>query len=953
MDYPLQLAKLITNKANNAWDSGEFIQSVTPQTEKLLKFWFSQDYIDSRDKNFHEGQKQSILNTIYVHEVLKAKNISEIYEKINPTLYIDNLTEISKDSSKYPKYCIKMATGTGKTWVLIALLIWQYLNAKDGYDFFSKNFLIIAPGLIVYERLLDAFLGKVDEVKKERIFEKSDIFNMQDLFIPNIDRDEIFGFIQNSTVRRDEIGKPTGGGVIAITNWNVLIDNGEDKKESISVIPEASEVIKDIFPIRPGKNQGNDLNILDNSYNRGKELEYLKELENLVVFNDEAHHIHDIKKGEDSSEVKWKQSLNIISKNKGENFIQIDFSATPYTEINKKKKYFSHIVSDFDLKDAIKKGLVKTLVLDLRKEIAALPLDFKALRDDSNKIRGLSDGQRIMLRAGITKLKTLEEEFSKVSDNKNPKMLVICEETEVTKYVREFLIEENLKDEDIMEIHSSRKGEVSEDEWNDIKNRLFNIDNHKIPKAIISVLMLREGFDVNNICVIVPLRATQSGILLEQTIGRGLRLMWRETEFQDIKLEDRKRLLQKHIDPESQYDILSIIEHPSFREFYNELIEEGLVGVSEEEVDELKEHSLGDIIWSQLKDNYEEYDFSIPFIKRDVEEQIKDNIISVNNLKPFDLMTFENLKKLAPKSEVFQSNEVTSKTKFGDYAVNGGMMTANSYNEYISRLVNRVSDLGNTHISGKHLNEDKKYPSLQINLSKIASLTDEYIKKRLFNININPLEDNNWRVLLLDIVANHIISQVSNAIIEAQATEVINDPEVIYKKISDIKQIRIREEYSIETGKTIYTRTPFPSNKGGFEKSFIEFADISADVLAFVKIIENFHDFIKIRYIKDDGLSSYYYPDFLVRCKNNITYLVETKSHKDMADINVRRKKISAENFISQINKLSEEKRFNNQWEYVLLDENDFYSLKNRMANMIDILEYTKLQKKVNNFLDM
>ena len=64
----------------------------------------------------------------------------------------------------------------------------------------------------------------------------------------------------------------------------------------------------------------------------------------------------------------------------------------------------------------------------------------------------------------------------------------------------------------------------------EIKEKLFNIDRYAQPKVIVSVLMLREGFDVNNICVVVPLRASTASILLEQTIGRGLRLMWREPE---------------------------------------------------------------------------------------------------------------------------------------------------------------------------------------------------------------------------------------------------------------------------------------------------------------------------------------------------------------------------------------------------------------------------------------
>ena len=70
--------------------------------------------------------------------------------------------------------------------------------------------------------------------------------------------------------------------------------------------------------------------------------------------------------------------------------------------------------------------------------------------------------------------------------------------------------------------------------------------------------MLREGFDVNNICVIVPLRSTTSYILLEQVIGRGLRLMWREPVYTEIKDENREKLLVRKQEPDNYLDILGI-----------------------------------------------------------------------------------------------------------------------------------------------------------------------------------------------------------------------------------------------------------------------------------------------------------------------------------------------------------------------------------------------------------
>src|SRR5262249_44261021 len=135
-------------------------------------------------------------------------------------------------------------------------------------------------------------------------------------------------------------------------------------------------------------------------------------------------------------------------------------------------------------------------------EIAALPLDFKAERDQQNRVLGLSSGQRVMLRAGLKKLSILESHFAKADRDQNPKLLVICEDTAVTPHVVEFLKSTGLGDDDILAVDSNRKGEMKKGDWEATRERLFDIDRHSTPKVIVSVLMLREGFDVNNICVI-------------------------------------------------------------------------------------------------------------------------------------------------------------------------------------------------------------------------------------------------------------------------------------------------------------------------------------------------------------------------------------------------------------------------------------------------------------------
>ena len=175
-------------------------------------------------------------------------------------------------------------------------------------------------------------------------------------------KNKVFGFIQSSVAKKGEISsKVTGDGLIAITNWHLLSITEEDT-EIDNPLENPTQVLNNALPISPGLNGGNELNSLDNNFIKGREIEFLSELDDLVVFNDEAHHIHTFKKGGEVYEVQWQKSLNKISESKGEKFIQIDFSATPYSSTggkNKTRHYFPHIIVDFDLKTAIHKGFIK------------------------------------------------------------------------------------------------------------------------------------------------------------------------------------------------------------------------------------------------------------------------------------------------------------------------------------------------------------------------------------------------------------------------------------------------------------------------------------------------------------------------------------------------------------------------------------------------------------------
>src|SRR5258708_6354015 len=127
-DFPLAtgLAKLIDPQIPGLVDGSgaELLEQVTPMTAELLQYWFQQDYCDTRFFNFHAGQRAAILHIIYAHEVLGATRLRDLYELVAPDSMLGDgvLGEVTRERHNHPQYAAKMATGTGKTWVLNALL---------------------------------------------------------------------------------------------------------------------------------------------------------------------------------------------------------------------------------------------------------------------------------------------------------------------------------------------------------------------------------------------------------------------------------------------------------------------------------------------------------------------------------------------------------------------------------------------------------------------------------------------------------------------------------------------------------------------------------------------------------------------------------------------------------------------------------------------------------------
>lgn len=788
-DDQLALSAGLTTKTNQlclGLESGaaDILELVTPTTAELLLWWFGEDMVLARSGlNFHAGQKQAILNAIVAHEVLSLDKadqthwtLLDLYQACAPDALLTGtrLNEVAAPKHAHPKYCFKMATGTGKTWVLQALMIWQMLNKTaalaEGIDDarFTRQFMAVAPGLIVYERLLDAFCGKlVENGNGSRNFATSDIARFADLFIPDVYRDGVFAFVRGNVCNKTEIGL---------------------------------------------KATGNNLDVLDRRCARGNVLEFLAGLPELMVFNDEAHHIHEFKREGETTEVEWQKSLSKIAETKGRRFVQVDFSATPYNDVgagkNKRNVYFPHIVTDFDLKSAMRAGLVKSLVLDRRKEIGALPL--------------------------------------------------------------------------------------------------------------------REGFDVNNICVIVPLRSSQAQILLEQTIGRGLRLMWRDDEYTDLKRENRERINAGQ-EPGSLLDVLSIVEHPAFQSFYDDLIKEGLAGTTGDDMDDTS--STGDVISATLREGFEVFDFGIPFILQEADEVRDHQALDLAAMPSFSAMTVEQLTGLLGKGDTFISQDLQTATLF-----------------YLSRLTRRISQaLSEPVPKGNKIATHLAKPYLQVNTAELTGWLDDYIWTRLFGTAFNPMDGENWRVLLLQPVVDHITKVFAVALLESEQKHITGQTEVHLRRLSEVPTLMVRESHSVTVSKCIYTRLGWPARNGGLERVLIHWAQADTQVEAFCKISENRHAFARLRYVKEDGLPAFYSPDFLVRTADAV-YLVETKAQQQTIHPNVQRKCKAALAWCERINGLSTEQRGGAPWHYVLLAENVVVEWQAKGARLADLLDYARLR---------
>jgi type III restriction enzyme len=454
-----------------------------------------------------------------------------------------------------------------------------------------------------------------------------------------------------------------------------------------------------------------------------------------------------------------------------------------------------------------------------------------------------------------------------------------------------------------MRVHT----DLSDAELEGARKRLDTIDDNANPlRIVVSVLMLREGFDKRNICVIAVLRASEADLLLEQVVGRGLRLMFPEFEEPQIwgAKKEAVELLRSKRQPSNSFDFLFVVEHPRFRQFYQDLRNQGYL-IGEGDTSEVR--PTGDLITvDALPDRIPLFDIYWPVQIYDQGKLPDLGTIEVGKLPAFG-KDFDALKKQLSHL-VIQDVHVESGLKAKTWKLDNAYF---DFNFFLAQATTAISKEGrDALLTGKK--------------AEIARLVDAYVCARLFDREIDFSKPENYTVLNYTLVFDHVVESVRRAVL--QQVEAIRFEVRVgeWRKLSDLGRIFVREKASVEVTRCIYPMLPFAAVAGGLERDFmLEILDQSPEVLAFAKL-DRKHP-LKISYRDKSGIQRDYEVDFIVKTEQRM-FLVETKGDRDLESATVGLKARAAHSWCESASAvmLPDGMDQPQEWEYLIVAESIF-----------------------------
>ena len=373
----------------------------------------------------------------------------------------------------FPSLCFALATGVGKTRLMGAMITWLYLTGR------SRHFFILAPNLTIYEKLKQDFTLGSDKYVFKGIAEFA---QTPPTLITGDDYADGRGVRLEYTIPKSRTGDMFSEEAIHINIFNISKINAREnkkgaKKSSVAKMRRLQEYIGDSY------------------------FNHLAELPDLVVLMDEAH--------------RYYATVGAKAINDLKPILGIELTATPKT-VGAKPRDFRNIIYHYPLSMALEDGYVKIPAVATRKDFN--PSQYSAEQLETIK---LEDG---IHHHEFVKVELQTYAHTTGTKAVKPFVLVVAQDTEHAHSLKTLIqsdgfFEGRYKDK-VIEVHSKLKGEESDEAM----ARLLAVEYDEDTEIVIHVNKLKEGWDVTNLYTIVPLRASASEILTEQTIGRGLRL---------------------------------------------------------------------------------------------------------------------------------------------------------------------------------------------------------------------------------------------------------------------------------------------------------------------------------------------------------------------------------------------------------------------------------------------
>lgn len=498
-----------------AWRDGGY-GGTAVVTRRLLEWWFEREEERAAlGKRFFFCQREAIETVIYLYEVKGKHRMPETGDLL--------------------RYALKLATGTGKTVVMALLVTWSTLHKrKVSGSPLSTNILVLVPNLTVRDRVSGQPRG--DGLNPAGEHNLYDAFEM----VPPEYREEFHP-------------------QVLVRNWQAIpLENRRDDWISEEVVEEGRFIPQSVLRAmrrRAGQDPNAPIRRLLGGWR------------DVLVINDEAHHVYGEKrgrKGEDAEYIKWSKILDRISKAARVGLV-IDLSATPWYGSGSPKPdgtLFEWLISDFSVYDAFESGLVKVVRLPDPDEKGRVYLDLW----DLVKGAGTKEEYIRACKGAIASIysswkKDYEEWQQSFEFARGPSPVLLCVADNATKaswlfdhltreydFLRNPAVDDRAKwvtipiDSKVFDTDKGNEG-VLRGMVNTVGARGKPGEN---VRGIVSVNMLSEGWDVKSVTHILGLRAFGSPLLTEQIIGRGLR----RTSYDVLNqpLEERKEGGEETVD---------------------------------------------------------------------------------------------------------------------------------------------------------------------------------------------------------------------------------------------------------------------------------------------------------------------------------------------------------------------------------------------------------------------